>query len=143
MEKHIIYGLNNMSNVVIDIKDFISQSNRRIFAFVGPIGAGKTTLIKKLLKSYGINEEEVISPTFNYVNIYKSDEQRIYHFDLYRLGKAQDFFDMDFDEYLFDPNAIVILEWPEIIFDYIKNKAILFEIEYLNDSSRKLNLKIV
>lgn len=142
MEKCIIYGLNNLSNVVLDFKDFVSQLKGNTFAFVGPIGVGKTTLIKKILASYGIEEAKVISPTFNYVNVYKAkDGQKVYHFDLYRLENSQDFFDAGFDEFLYDDEAIKIIEWPEIINDHLKGNAILCKIDYLDENKRELTLK--
>jgi len=54
-----------------------------IFTFSGPLGAGKTTLIKKFLKACGV-DQIVTSPTFNYVNTYKTKNGMIFnHFDLY------------------------------------------------------------
>ena len=71
----------------------------RIFTFTGPLGAGKTTLIKTFLKECGVNGG-VTSPTFTYVNTYKTDDGKTFHhFDLYRLSDLQSFLSAGFDEY--------------------------------------------
>lgn len=139
METIIKYGLKDINRVIDDIRPLLALKNT--FAFVGPIGVGKTTFIKKLIHSYGVPEHDVVSPTFNYVNIYKTKSKTIYHFDLYRLKNKNEFLEQGFDEYLNDENGIIIIEWPEIIIDLIKNKALLITIEYIDEHSRELIVK--
>ena len=89
--------------------------NYGIFALTGPLGAGKTTLVKELLFQAGVTDV-VTSPTFAYVNTYKTPSGHIFHhFDLYRLGNIEEFFAAGFDEYLHEPGAVCLIESPEII----------------------------
>ncbi len=87
---------------------------KKVFAFSGTLGAGKTTLIQSFCRSLGVTEP-IQSPTYTYMNIYHATNLTIYHFDLYRLTTYQDFLDAGFDEYLLLPNSICLIEWPEII----------------------------
>ena len=88
-------------------------SNSRIFLFYGDMGAGKTTLIKSLCKSLG-TAEPVTSPTFSIVNEYIGTNNRIYHFDFYRLKNETEALDMGYEEYFYS-DAYCFIEWPEKI----------------------------
>lgn len=84
-----------------------------ILALSGDLGAGKTTFVQGLVRGLGGMESQVQSPTFVYLNEYIA-RLPVYHFDLYRLRTAQDFFSMGFDEY-FEKKGLVVIEWPERI----------------------------
>lgn len=87
---------------------------RRIVAFFGSMGAGKTTLIRGICDLLGV-EDCVTSPTFAIVNQYlTADDEPVYHFDFYRLEKPEEAFDMGYEEY-FDSGALCLVEWPEKI----------------------------
>ena len=92
----------------------------KIFTFTGPLGAGKTTLIKDFLKICGI-KDIITSPTFNYVNSYTNEKgQKFNHFDLYRITNVDSFIDLGFDEYLYKSIDVKekiwnLIEWPEVI----------------------------
>lgn len=93
-----------------------------IFTFIGPLGAGKTTLIRELLKQQGI-QEAITSPTFGYIKSYKTPSgTALYHFDLYRITSIEDFIAAGFDEYIQQPKSISYIEWPEVIDQLLKNK---------------------
>ena len=100
----------------------------KIFTFQGPLGAGKTTLIKSFLKECGVTEI-VTSPTFTYVNTYKNTKsQKFNHFDLYRLPNLESFQDLGFDEYFYESineqNSWNLVEWPEIIKPLLEEKTL-------------------
>ena len=79
----------------------------------GELGSGKTTFTQQLLKALGSNEIAT-SPTFQIMNEYPlKNEQRLMHFDLYRLEHPDDVAALGIHDYLRDPKAIVIIEWPE------------------------------
>ncbi|MCE3269047.1 MAG: tRNA ((37)-N6)-threonylcarbamoyltransferase complex ATPase subunit type 1 TsaE [Burkholderiales bacterium] len=75
----------------------------------GDLGAGKTTLVREILYSLGVNGG-IKSPTFTYVEPYKIDNIDIYHFDLYRFTSPEEWFDMGFDEYFIHPH-LCFIEW--------------------------------
>lgn len=77
----------------------------------GPLGAGKSTLARALVRALTRPDEEVPSPTFTLVQIYEGPGLKVAHFDLYRLANAEDVHELGLDEAL-DEGAAVI-EWPE------------------------------
>lgn len=91
----------------------LAALRQRLVAFSGPMGAGKTALIKALAKVLGV-EEAVQSPTFALVNEYAGADGLIYHFDFYRLDDPAEAVDMGIFEYL-DSGAYCFMEWPEKI----------------------------
>lgn len=141
--KKLSYGINDIPRVASMLAERMSQDHKNMLALVGDIGAGKTTLVKKLLSLQGVDENEVISPTFNYVHIYRVQGKNIYHFDLYRLASAEEFNQMGFNEYLEDENAFIIIEWPQIIAPLLIGKALQVEIDYAHDTVRELTIKAI
>lgn len=96
----------------------------RIFTFSGPLGAGKTTVIKEFLRQAGVTEV-VSSPTFTYVKRYSADDGKIFnHFDLYRITSENSFLDQGFDEYLYEDFAWSFIEWPGIINQLLQRSSI-------------------
>jgi tRNA threonylcarbamoyladenosine biosynthesis protein TsaE len=84
----------------------------------GPLGAGKTMLVKGIAAALGIDREEVTSPSFTLVNPHPG-RLLIYHIDLYRLdGGASAAHAVDLDEVLTDEQAVVIIEWAERLGHY-------------------------
>ena len=87
-----------------DVPDMASKKIKSImndfsiFIFEGPLGTGKTTLIREILGACGV-QEVITSPTFTYVNSYTNGKgERFHHFDLYRIGSIDEFFYMGFDQ---------------------------------------------
>lgn len=84
----------------------------RVFAFHGDLGAGKTTFIKAICEALGV-KDAMSSPSFAIVNEYHDQEGRpVYHFDLYRLRRPEEAFDIGLEEYLYSGHYCFI-EWPE------------------------------
>ena len=77
----------------------------------GPLGAGKTTLARGLVRGLTTADEEVPSPTFTLVQTYDGAAFRLAHFDLYRLVSASEAYELGLDEALEDGAAVI--EWPE------------------------------
>lgn len=111
--------LTNEHGLEVNIVDILRvYPERRVYAFYGQMGAGKTTLIKELCKQMGV-QDVVNSPTFAIVNVYDIDDKdsftdEIYHFDCYRLKSVQEALDFGAEEYLYSGNYCFI-EWPEMI----------------------------
>lgn len=92
----------------------------------GGLGAGKTVLTKGILSALGYDPNEVTSPSFTFVNLYKADLD-VYHIDLWRLEtKADAAAAVGLDDILTDEKAVVIIEWaekldrPDLVADAIK-----------------------
>ncbi|MBL7137399.1 MAG: tRNA (adenosine(37)-N6)-threonylcarbamoyltransferase complex ATPase subunit type 1 TsaE [Bacteroidales bacterium] len=97
--------------------------NQRIFAFYGPMGAGKTTFIKALCRLLGI-EDEALSPTFAIINEYHTrDNSPVYHVDFYRINKLEEVYDIGYEEYLFSGHYC-FLEWPELIEELLPEETV-------------------
>jgi ATPase, YjeE family len=80
----------------------------------GGLGAGKTLLTKGILNVLGFDCDEVTSPSFTLVNLYKTDLLDVYHIDLWRLDEKSDAaFGVGLDEIVEQENSVVIIEWAE------------------------------
>ena len=106
---------------------------KRVFAFYGQMGAGKTTFIKQLCNEMGI-EDVVNSPTFAIVNVYewpKTDNhaaaEDVYHFDCYRLKNLQEALDLGAEEYLYS-GCYCFIEWPEMIEELLPEEIVRVRI---------------
>lgn len=101
-----------------------------VVALTGPLGSGKTTLLSAAGRSWDVGVMR--SPTYGYVNSYQCGVGHcvrcrelftsIAHFDLYRLGSADDFADFGFHEYLV-PGALVVMEWPDLMLSFFRAEA--------------------
>lgn len=135
-DKGFLYGLDEVLNAVQYLKQKFKLCN--IFAFYGPLGAGKTTLVRELLRDCGV-QGPITSPTFTYLNVYKNDQGRkFYHFDCYRLSNLNDFLAAGFGEYLDDDEGICLIEWPEILEPLLKKGACKVKIDYTQDEGKRL-----
>lgn len=114
-----------------------------IIAFYGPMGAGKTTLIKNLCHRMGVTDE-VNSPTFAIVNEYVTEEaESVYHFDFYRIKKLEEVYDIGYENYFYSGN-LCLLEWPEMIEPLMPEKFIRVDIALGDtDDSRRIIVSVV
>ncbi|MDO5342456.1 MAG: tRNA (adenosine(37)-N6)-threonylcarbamoyltransferase complex ATPase subunit type 1 TsaE [Bacteroidia bacterium] len=113
-----------------------------IIAFYGPMGAGKTTLIKNLCHRVGVTDE-VNSPTFALVNEYLTENDSIFHFDFYRIKKLEEVFDIGYEDYFYSGH-LCLLEWPELIDPLMPEHFIKVEIALGNtDTSRTIKCSVL
>lgn len=118
----------------------IEQNPQKVILFNGEMGAGKTTFIKSLAKKLGVNDTTG-SPTFSLVNEYKtSDNEIVYHFDVYRLKSENEAYDMGMDEYLYSGHWCFI-EWAEKIPNLIPEEHSSVFIKVLPNGKRQLNFR--
>lgn len=96
-----------------------------ILALSGELGAGKTTFVQGLAQGLGL-KEPIQSPTFILLNNY---EERLFHFDLYRLKNSTDFTSLGFEEYLYK-EGICVIEWPERIASLLPPATIHIRLSY-------------
>jgi tRNA threonylcarbamoyladenosine biosynthesis protein TsaE len=133
---NIVFSLDQIQEVAEQI---IASNPKKIILFNGEMGVGKTTLIKQLCKSLGV-QGATSSPTFSLVNeYYTSNNQIVYHSDFYRLNKETEALDMGVDDYLYSGNWCFI-EWSEKIASLIPEEHSAVTIELLADGKRNLEL---
>jgi tRNA threonylcarbamoyladenosine biosynthesis protein TsaE len=101
-----------------------------VIALHGTLGAGKTTLVRGLIQSLLGNQEEVPSPTYTLVQIYEGPAGPIWHFDLYRLERASDVFELGWDE---TGDGIALIEWPERAGDHLPGQRLDLYLEISGD----------
>ena len=87
----------------------------RVVAFTGDLGAGKTAFVSGMARALGV-EERVTSPTFTIVNEYEGGRLPLFHFDMYRLGDADELFHIGWEDYL-ARGGICAVEWSEKVAD--------------------------
>ena len=99
----------------------------KCFAFYAPMGAGKTTFIKAICEELGC-DDVITSPTFAIVNEYEvANFQLIYHFDLYRIKKTEELYDIGADDYFYSGN-LCFIEWPEMAESALPDETIKITI---------------
>lgn len=136
-----INGVEELSQVSEYLLGLRDESD--IIAFYGPMGVGKTTLIKNLCHRMGVTDE-VNSPTFAIVNEYVTEEaESVYHFDFYRIKKLEEVYDIGYENYFYSGN-LCLLEWPEMIEPLMPEKFIRVDIALGDtDDSRRIVVSVV
>ena len=109
----------------------------RAIAFYGDLGAGKTTLIKVLCRALGV-QETVTSPTFGLVHEYQGADALVVHADLYRIRREEELEGLGWDEYLDDPQAWLLIEWPERAGDQLPLPRVELSLELKENGQRQL-----
>ena len=97
-----------------------------VVAFRGGLGMGKTAFTRGLAQGLGI-ADRVTSPTFNIVNEYEGGRLPLFHFDLYRLGGADELFDIGWEDYL-TRGGVCAVEWSEQVSGALPEDAVLVDI---------------
>lgn len=133
-QKHNIKTLQDLNT--LSLKMLNDYQDHRIFIFKGDLGSGKTTMIQSLLAHMG-STDEVNSPTFSIVNEYVTPKHRIFHYDLYRIKDIEELQDIGFFENL-DSEAYLLIEWPELVTDYLDLPYLEINIEIMENKSRNI-----
>ena len=116
-------------------REFVEQiGDKRVFAFYGGMGAGKTTFIKAVCEQLGV-KDAVTSPTFAIVNEYASDFGPVYHFDFYRIKNLGEVMDLGFEDYAYSGN-FCLMEWPELIEDLLPDNTVNVHIAETSNGMR-------
>ncbi len=97
-----------------------------VVAFTGDLGAGKTAFTRGLARGLGI-PDRITSPTFTIVNEYEGGRLPLFHFDMYRLGSADELFDIGWEDYLCR-GGVCAVEWSENIADALEEDAVRVDI---------------
>jgi tRNA threonylcarbamoyladenosine biosynthesis protein TsaE len=110
--------------------------NGPVVHLAGPIGAGKTTLVRGLLRGLGVTAP-VKSPTYTLVETYDTGAAQLHHFDLYRLADPEELQFFGAEEY-FVPDAICIVEWAERAGEALPPPDVVIEAEYRGPEQREV-----
>lgn len=109
---------------------------KKVFAFYGKMGAGKTTLIREICNYLQIGQE-ANSPSFAIINEYsRNNGEPVYHFDFYRIKNETEAFDLGYEDYFFS-GYYCFIEWPEKIESILPDEHCKIMIED-HDGIRKI-----
>ena len=120
---------------------------RSVVVFRGEMGAGKTTVGRKLAR---LTEREIVarlgaddtvtSPTFAIVNQYTTREgKNIYHFDFYRINRLEEAYDFGYEEYFYSGD-LCLVEWPEKIEELLPEEVMTVRIAVGGDEERTIEI---
>lgn len=135
MEK--VFDIQSIDEVAYDL---VKNAQTKTILFNGDMGAGKTTLISALVKALG-GTTEVSSPTFSIVNEYHVKNDKVYHFDFYRINDLHEALDIGIEDYFYSDHWIFI-EWPDKIAEILPDKADISYIKINKDGSRTIKLNV-
>lgn len=111
-----------------------------VIAYTGDLGAGKTAFTRGLAQGLGI-PERVTSPTFTIVNEYEGGRLPLFHFDMYRLGSADELYDIGWEDYL-NRSGVCAVEWSENVDEALEDGTIRIDIRRgESDSQRRITIK--
>ena len=129
------YTSKNETDTMMLAQNFESEKfPNMVICLDGELGSGKTVFVKGFAKALGI-EDNITSPTFNIIKEYDNGELPLYHMDVYRLedeGK-----DIGFNDY-FNSGGVTIIEWAEIIQDYLPEERLDIIFKFVDENTRVL-----
>lgn len=130
--------INSLKEIHKAAEQFLADlGDKRVVAFYGNLGAGKTTFITALCDVLGV-EDIVCSPTFTIVNEYRTSRgEPVYHFDFYRINRLSEAQDIGLDEYLYSGH-LCLIEWPEKIEELLPEDVVRVKIEVTSPEGRLL-----
>ena len=109
-----------------------------VVAMYGELGAGKTAFVRGMARGLG-SPSRVTSPTFTIVNEYEGSLP-LFHFDMYRLGSADELFDIGWDDYL-TRGGICVVEWSENVSEAFDGSEVRVIIEKLGENERSITIE--
>ena len=136
------YEINDIEDLPAIVSQFLKDADKyKHFALFGSMGAGKTTFIKEVCRQLNV-KEVVTSPTFSLVNEYTlPDNNKVYHFDFYRIKKEEELYDMGYEDYVYS-DAYCFIEWPEKAPDLIPAHFKEIRIKETSPGKRQLEVNL-
>src|SRR5438445_6574928 len=110
-----------------------------VVALVGPLGAGKTHLVRAVSEGLGVADGRAVSsPTFGLIHEYRG-RLPIYHFDAYRLNSVAEFQDLGAHEY-FDGQGVCLIEWADRVAAALPEERLEIRLEVTGETSRRATI---
>ena len=126
MEK--IYYLKNVEDTECLGKELADQMKPGdVYALIGDLGTGKTTLTKSIARGLGITSH-ITSPTFTIVQEYEEGRLPLYHFDVYRIGNISEMDEIGYED-CFYGDGVCLIEWSDLIREILPEKTVEIRIE--------------
>lgn len=142
MSEKIVYSLDQMSHLVRNLAKIFRDQGVHVITLQGPLGAGKTTFVRMLMQEYGV-QDAVQSPTFSYMNVYSMPGgKKVYHFDVYRMKSVDEFIQAGFEEFIQDQDAVICIEWPEVVQSLVHGKICALSLDYAQEGQRSMVYKV-
>ena len=133
----LTYHLNDINTTALKVLNLLES---KVILFNGEMGAGKTTFINALLKAMK-SDDDATSPTFSIVNEYKLPNDKIYHFDFYRIESIEEAYNFGVEDYLYSDHWLFI-EWPDRIEELLPESTQTISITKIDNNKRSLKLTI-
>lgn len=108
-----------------------------VVAMYGELGSGKTAFVRGMARGMGLTCR-VSSPTFTIVNEYEGPRELI-HFDMYRLGSADELFDIGWEDYV-NRGSVCAVEWSENVEDAFYGDEVVVRFEKLGPTTRRITI---
>ena len=107
----------------------LEERGRRVVAFRGEMGAGKTTLIAEICRRLGV-DDTAASPSFAIINEYRAPAsgEVIYHFDFYRLDSPEEAMEIGAEDYFYS-GRLCLIEWPERVESLLPPDTLFVDVE--------------
>ena len=132
----LTYHLKDIDAIATSVLEHLSS---KTLLFKGTMGSGKTTFINALLNAMG-STDVITSPTFSIVNEYELPNDKVYHFDFYRIESVEEAYNFGIEDYLASDHWL-FMEWPERISELLDDTQTL-TISKIDDNIRSLKLTI-
>ncbi len=140
MRSFKICGFDGEHYSLFEYVDQQISAGKNIILLVGNLGSGKTTLVSEYL-NYRFNFKAVDSPTFSIVNTYEFEDEKVNHFDLYRLESLEEIEDIAFMEFI-DSRELCFIEWPEKIANFLpQDRVLALNISVSSDKCREYTVR--
>jgi tRNA threonylcarbamoyladenosine biosynthesis protein TsaE len=128
----------NVSDLPYIAKEILLKVPNKTLLFYGTMGVGKTTLIKEISKQLGVTDI-INSPTFSLVNEYEIVNDKIYHFDFYRIKTEEEALDIGIEDYFFSEHWKLI-EWPEKVSNLLPPNSTKIKMHKNKNGTRSLTI---
>lgn len=109
-------------------------------ALIGELGGGKTRFVRGIAKGLG-SRGFVKSPSFTIINVYEGGRLPLYHIDLYRIGKADEFQSAGLEEFVFG-RGVSAIEWADKSPELLEECGIIVSFSYINENEREIEIRV-